>query len=68
MKSSMKREYASVPRGGNINRSRFDLTETHKTTFDVAEIKPFYWQYAYPGEVWKGSVQAFLRMSSNKAT
>ena len=62
--SSMKQEYAVVPKGAQINRSSFDMGETHKTTFDHSEIAPFYWQYAFPGEVWKGSVDAFIRMSS----
>ena len=61
---TMKPEYAAQPKGAQLNRSQFDLTETHKTTFDASELAPFYWTWAYPGEVFKGRVQAFLRMSS----
>lgn len=64
MPSNMKSEYASVPKGGDIARSSFDLTETHKTTFDGDFLVPIYWNWAFPGDVWKGSVDAFLRMSS----
>lgn len=64
MKSSMKPEYAVNPRGANINRSRFDISETRKTTFNGGQLCPLYWNWFFPGEVLRGSVQGFVRMSS----
>lgn len=64
MPSNMKPEYASVPKGAAISRSMFQVGENHKTTFNGGQLVPIYWDYFYPGEVLKGKVQAFLRMSS----
>lgn len=64
MPSSMKAEYANVPKGGRLQRSSFNLSENHKTTFDGDELIPIYWTYAYPGDVFRGDVQAFVRMST----
>lgn len=64
MPSSMKREYAVVPKGANIPRSSFDLSENYKTTFNGDLLIPIYWNWFYPGEVVRGKVQAFIRMSS----
>lgn len=64
MPSSMRKEYASLPKGGNLPRSQFNLTKTHKTTFNGGYLVPIHWDIGYPGEVFRGSVQAFVRMLS----
>ena len=63
-RTSMKREYASVPKGANLPRSSFNLTRTHKTTFHGGHLVPIHWDICYPGEVFRGSVEAFIRASS----
>lgn len=63
MQSSMKRGFAKVE-AARAPRSRFDLTETHKTTFDGGRLIPFYWNYFNPSEVVKCRTKAFIRMSS----
>lgn len=64
MQSSMKREYAALPKGGGVPRSSFDLSRNFKTTFNGGYLVPIYWNWFYPGDVVKGSVDAFVRMSS----
>ena len=63
-KSAMKREHAAVPKGGSRPRSMFDIGRTHKTTFHGGWLVPLWWDYFFPGEVLKGSINAFVRMSS----
>lgn len=64
MPSNMKREYATIPAGGAGRRSSFDIGENHKTTFNGDELIPIYWTWAFPGEVFRGGVEAFIRMST----
>ena len=64
MPSSMRSDYGSVPAGSGIRRSQFDISENHKTTFDGDYLVPIYWNYFYPGEVVRGGLKAFVRMSS----
>lgn len=62
-KSSMQHDFARIP-SGNVPRSSFNLSFTHKTTFDAGRLVPFHWDYRYPGDVDRCSVDAYLRMSS----
>lgn len=62
-RSSMKHDFARIP-SGNVPRSSFDLAFTHKTTFDGGLLIPFHWDYRYPGDVDRCSVDSFIRMSS----
>lgn len=64
MRSSMKREYAAVPRMGSGPRSTFNVSEAHKTTFNASYLIPIYWDFLYPGEVRKSTTRAFVRMSN----
>ena len=59
-----KRDYAQIPKGSGINRSMFDISENHKTTFNGDYLIPIYWDYFYPGEIVRGSIQAFVRVHS----
>lgn len=64
MPSQMKREYAAVPKGGNINRSSFDLSQRHLTSHHGGHLVPIFWGWAFPGEVLRAKFDAFVRMSS----
>ena len=63
-RSAMRPEYGinPYPKGGP--RSTFNVSETHKTTFNANFLIPIYWDYLYPGEVRKGKVNAFVRLSN----
>lgn len=63
MRSSMRDDYAG--QGEPVaNRSTFNVSEAHKTTFNASFLIPFYWDYLYPGEVRKATTRAFVRMSN----
>ena len=64
MPSAMKKEYAAVPKGSNINRSRFDLSQRHLTTQDGDVLAPIFWEWLFPGDVARAKYTAFVRMSS----
>lgn len=54
---------AAVP-GVKIPRSQFNLSKTHKTTFDGDYLIPFYTQEVLPGDTFNVSIDAFLRLST----
>ncbi len=60
----MQPEYGNTPRGGGGSRSTFNLSESHKTTFNANHLIPFYWDYVYPGEIRKSTTNLFVRMSN----
>ncbi len=64
MRTSMRPEYGNTPRGGGGSRSTFNLSESHKTTFNANHLIPFYWDYVYPGEIRKSTTNLFVRMSN----
>ena len=64
MASQMKREYAAVPKGGRARRSSFNLSRRHLTTHHGGWLVPIFWGWLFPGDVIKGSFQAFVRASS----
>lgn len=64
MRSHMRDEYADTPKGGNVDRSTFNVSEKHKTTFNASYLIPFYWDFLYPGEIRKGKTNVFVRMSN----
>lgn len=45
-------------------RSTFNVSCSHKTTWNVSNIIPIYWDYLYPGEVRRGNTKAFIRLSN----
>ena len=64
MPSAMKREYASLPKGASVNRSRFDLGRRHLTTFHGGWLVPINWFWVFPADVVSANFQAFIRASS----
>ncbi|AXL15614.1 major capsid protein [Microviridae sp.] len=46
------------------NRSTFNVSESHKHTWNVSNIIPVYWDILYPGEVRRGKTRLFIRMSN----
>ena len=64
MPSNMRREYAAVPKGAKVNRSSFDLGRRHLTTHHGGWLVPVFWEWAFPGDVWRANFQAFVRASS----
>ena len=64
MRSSMRDNYAGVRKAMDRPRSTFNVSESHKTTFNASFLIPFYWDYLYPGEVRRSTTRAFVRMSN----
>lgn len=62
-RSNMVREYADVVPKGQP-RSTFNVSSNKKGTFNASFLIPIYWDFMYPGEVRKGIVRAFIRMSN----
>lgn len=58
-----KYSFARIPRA-NIQRSKFDMSFTHKTTFDAGKLIPVYLEEVLPGDTWNCDVNAFCRMTS----
>lgn len=52
-----------IPRA-TIPRSVFDLSHTHKTTFNCSFLVPVYFEEIYPGDSFNVDVNAFCRMTS----
>lgn len=48
----------------DIPRSTFNLTETHKTTFNSGYLIPIYWNEIYPGDTFDFSIQALARLAT----
>ncbi len=63
MRSSMNDAYA-INREPQPQRSTFNISEAHKTTFNASYLIPFYWDYKYPGEVTRATTRAFIRISN----
>lgn len=64
MRSAMRPEYGVTPGLAKRPRSRFNLSESLKTTFDANYLIPVYWDYLYPGEVRKATTRAYVRLSN----
>ena len=45
-------------------RSTFNISCSHKTTWNVSNVIPFYWDYVYPGEVRRATTRCFIRLSN----
>lgn len=61
--SVMKHEFSQVPKA-EIQRSKFNRSHGHKTTFDAGYLVPFYCDEALPGDTFKLSVSAFARLAT----
>lgn len=63
MRTGMQEGYAAN-REPTPRRSTFNVSENHKTTWDGSGLIPIYWDFLYPGEVRRGKVRAFIRLSN----
>ena len=66
MKSNMppQKDFSKVPSIGGIQRSVFNRTHTHKTTFDAGLLVPFYVDEIVPGDSQDVKANIFARLSS----
>lgn len=55
--------FAQVP-PPNMQRSVFDRSHEHKTTFDAGYLIPFYCDEALPGDTFSGSLSVFARLAT----
>ncbi len=61
--SVMSHKFSEVPRA-EIQRSRFDRSFGHKTTFDAGWLIPFYVDEALPGDTFNLRTSAFMRLAT----
>ncbi len=63
MKSKTQHLFSQIP-STNIQRSVFDRSHTHKTTFDAGYLVPFYLDEVLPGDSFKISATTFARLNT----
>nr|QJB20927.1 MAG: major capsid protein [Microvirus sp.] len=63
MKSVMQHQFAQVPRA-NIQRSVFNRSHGHKTTFDAGYLVPIYCDEALPGDTFNLKATIFARLAT----
>lgn len=63
MKSVMAHNFAQVP-AAQIQRSAFDRSHAHKTTFDCGKLVPIYVDEVIPGDTFNCRVATFARLST----
>ncbi|AXL15153.1 major capsid protein [Microviridae sp.] len=63
MKSVMTHQFSQVPKA-EIQRSQFDRSFGHKTTFDAGYLIPVYCDEALPGDTFNCHMTAFARMAT----
>lgn len=63
MKSVMEHSFARTP-SVEIQRSSFDRSHGHKTTFDIGYLVPIYVDEALPGDTFNMSMSAFARLAT----
>jgi hypothetical protein len=63
MKTPMQHQFSQVP-SVTIQRSKFNRSHGHKTTFDIGKLVPFYVDEALPGDTFNLKTTAFVRMST----
>lgn len=62
-KSSPSHKFSEIPHA-DIQRSTFDRSHGHKTTFNAGELIPIYCDEALPGDTFKMNASMFARMST----
>ncbi len=62
-KSVMSHKFSEVPKA-EIQRSRFDRSFGHKTTFDAGLLIPIYCDEALPGDTFNLKMSAFARLAT----
>lgn len=63
MKSTTKHNFSQVP-SANIQRSSFDRSHGHKTTFDAGLLIPIFIDEALPGDTFNLNMTGFARMAT----
>lgn len=63
MKSPSNHLFSEVPRA-EIQRSTFNRTHGHKTTFDSGYLIPIYCDEALPGDTFKMNMTGFARLAT----
>lgn len=63
MPSVMKHDFSKVP-GPNIQRSSFDRSRGHKTTFDAGKLIPVFLDEILPGDTVNMKAQFFARIAT----
>lgn len=63
MKSKTQHLFSQIP-STNIQRSVFDRSHTHKSTFDAGYLVPFYLDEVLPGDSFKISATTFARLNT----
>lgn len=63
MKSVMKHQFSNVPQA-KIQRSSFDRSHGHKTTFDGGDLIPIFVDEALPGDTFNLNMTAFARLAT----
>ena len=62
-KSVMTHQFSQVPKA-ETQRSSFDRTHTHKTTFDAGQLVPFYIDEVLPGDTFNVNTTMFGRLAT----
>lgn len=63
MRSVMGHTFSQVPKA-EIQRSQFDLSHGHKTSFNAGYLVPIYMQEIYPGDTFNVNMTGFARLST----
>lgn len=63
MRNKTEHLFSQIP-NTNIQRSVFDRSHTHKTTFDAGYLVPFYLDEVLPGDSFKISATTFARLNT----
>ncbi len=63
MKSNMTNRFSQVPKA-EIQRSSFDRTSAHKTTFNAGQLIPIYCDPVLPGDTFNMKMTAFARLAT----
>lgn len=62
-RSVMEHSFAQVP-NAEIQRSKFDRSSGHKTTFDAGKLVPFFIDEALPGDTFNLKTAGFTRLAT----
>ena len=64
MNRNTNSRFAENPTNLNIQRSRFDRSSTHKTTFNTGKLVPIYVDEVLPGDTFEMTTSAVVRMTT----
>lgn len=64
MNRNTESHFAENPTNINIQRSRFDRSSTHKTTFNTGKLVPIYVDEVLPGDTFEMKTSAVVRMTT----